>query len=139
MIDRYTTREMRELWSPQSKTQRWLDVEIAVCEGLERFGHIPQGTTGAIRESARFELSRIVERVQSAVEMVSVGKVSGAVGTHANIDPRVEEYVCETLGLKPAPVSTQIIARDRHAQFVCMLAILAASLERFATEIRNLQ
>jgi adenylosuccinate lyase len=244
MIDRYTTPEMRALWDPQNKTQRWLDVEIAVCEGLEHFGAIPAGTTDKIRAGAKFDLSRIaeleretrhdvmafvknvqehlgeegrfvhygitsydvvdtalslllrdsadiilrraegltevirrrarehkdtlqigrthgihaepitfgfklagwldemnhnLERLRAAREMVAVGKVSGAVGTHANIDPRVEEYVCKSLGLGVAPVSTQIISRDRHAQLVTTLAILAASLERFATEVRNLQ
>jgi adenylosuccinate lyase len=244
MIDRYTTREMRAIWDPQNKTQRWLDVEIAVCEGLEHYGFIPAGTTQAIRAKAAFDLDRIAEleretrhdvmafvknvqehlgeegrflhygitsydvvdtalslllresadlilqrvdalrevirrrarehketlqigrthgihaepitfgfklagwldemnhnaaRLQQAREMIAVGKVSGAVGTHANIDPRVEEYVCQKLGLGVAPVSTQIISRDRHAQFLMTLAILAASLERFATEIRNLQ
>lgn len=243
MIDRYTTPEMRKLWSRENKTQRWLDVEIAVCEGLEHFGHIPPGTTEKIRKNARFNLARIDEleqetrhdvmafvknvmeglgqegrflhygvtsydivdtalalllreacdqiiqrakalnevirmrarehkytvmigrthgihaepitfgfklatwldemnnnlaRLHQAREAVSVGKVSGAVGTHANIGPEVERYVCERLGLKPAPISTQIIARDRLAQLMATLAILGGSLERFATEIRNL-
>src|SRR5215470_9176610 len=61
MIDRYSTREMRVLWEPQAKTQRWLDVEIAVCEGLEHYGHIPAGTTEKIRAGARFDLDRIAE------------------------------------------------------------------------------
>jgi adenylosuccinate lyase len=243
MIDRYTTPEMRALWSPQNKTQRWLDVEIAVCEGLEQFGKIPAGTTAAIRAGARFDLARMaeleketrhdvmafvknvaenlgpegryvhygvtsydivdtalalllrdaadillrrceglitvirqrarehkktvmigrthgihaepitfgfklatwldemnhnVERLQQARAAVSVGKISGAVGTRANVGPEIERRVCEMLGLGVAPISTQIIARDRHAQYMAALAILAASLERFATEIRNL-
>lgn len=244
MIDRYSTREMRAVWDPQAKTQRWLDVEIAVCEGLEHFGKIPAGTTEKIRAGARFDLDRIaeleletrhdvmafvknvqehlgeegrfvhygitsydvvdtslslllrdsadlilrktedliqvirrrarehkdtvqigrthgihaepitfgfklagwldemnhnVERLQLARKRIAVGKISGAVGTHANVEPAIEEYICHSLGLEPAPVSTQIIARDRHAEFMSTLAILAASLERFATEIRNLQ
>src|SRR5215470_6035808 len=61
MIDRYSTREMRVLWEPQAKTQRWLDVEIAVCDGLEQYGYIPAGTTAKIRASARFDLDRIAE------------------------------------------------------------------------------
>jgi len=243
MIDRYTTKAMRELWSAQNKTQKWLDVEIAVCDGLEKFKQIPAGTTAAIRAGARFDLDRMaeleketrhdvmafvknvaenlgeegryvhygvtsydivdtalslllrdsadillasadrlietirrrarehkntimigrthgihaepitfgfklatwldemnhnVERLQQAKAAVSVGKISGAVGTHANISPEVEKYVCAGLGLGVAPISTQIIARDRHTQFMAALAILAASLERFATEIRNL-
>jgi adenylosuccinate lyase len=243
MIDRYSTAAMRELWDPENKTRKWLDVEIAVCDGLEHFGQIPAGTTAAIRVGARFDLKRMaeleketrhdvmafvknvaenlgeegryvhygvtsydivdtalslllrdsadillasserlietirrrahehkntimigrthgihaepitfgfklatwldemnhnVERLQQAKKAVSVGKISGAVGTHANIGPEVEEYVCRGLGLDVAPISTQIIARDRHTQFMAALAILAASLERFATEIRNL-
>ena len=244
MIDRYTTPEMRAIWDPQAKTQRWLEVEIAVCEALEHFERIPAGVTEAIRAGARFDLDRMAEleketrhdvmafvknvqehlgeegrfvhygitsydvvdtalsmmlrdsadqiasraedlrqvirrrarehkdtvqigrthgihaepitfgfklagwldemnrnldRLQQARAAVAVGKVSGAVGTHANIEPEVEEYVCRKLGLEVAPFSTQIIARDRHAQLTSTLAIVAASLERFATEIRNLQ
>jgi adenylosuccinate lyase len=244
MIDRYSTPEMGAIWDPQAKTQRWLDVEIAVCDGLEHFGVIPAGTTAKIRAGAKFDLDRIAEleletrhdvmafvknvqehlgeegrfvhygitsydvvdtslslllrdsadqiikraeglnevirrrarehkdtvqigrthgihaepitfgfklagwldemnhnidRLKYARKMIAVGKISGAVGTHANIDPRVEEYVCSSLGLEAAPVSTQIIARDRHAQFMSTLAILAGSLERFSTELRNLQ
>jgi adenylosuccinate lyase len=244
MIERYTTPEMKSLWDPQHKTQRWLDVEIAVCEGLEHYQYIPAGTTEKIRTGAKFDLKRIAEleketrhdvmafvknvqenlgaegrfvhygitsydvvdtalsmllrdsidiifkrakklretiiqiarkhkdtlqigrthgihaepitfgfklagwvdemnhnllRLDQTREMVAVGKISGAVGTHANIDPKVEEYVCRSLGLGVAPVSTQIISRDRHAQLVTTLAILAGSLERFSTELRNLQ
>jgi adenylosuccinate lyase len=85
------------------------------------------------------ELLRHRERLLQAREMVSWGKVSGAVGTHANVTPAVEQRVCEMLDLKPAPVSSQILQRDRHAQFVTTLALLSTSLEKFATEIRNLQ
>ncbi|MCS6778001.1 MAG: adenylosuccinate lyase [Chloroherpetonaceae bacterium] len=243
MIDRYSTPELRALWSPQNKTQKWLDVEIAVCEGLEHFGLIPAGTTGKIRANARFDLERIAEleketrhdvmafvknvtehlgpegrflhygvtsydivdtalalllrdavdqilvrahrltevirrrarehrdtvcigrthgihaepitfgfklatwldemnrniaRLVQARQVINVGKISGAVGTHANISPEVEQYVLHRLGLEVAPISTQILSRDRHAQLMAALAILAASLERFATEIRNL-
>lgn len=85
------------------------------------------------------EMDRNIERLMDAKEMVSVGMISGAVGTFANIDPRVEEKVCARLGLKPEPVSTQIIQRDRHADFLTTIAVFGASLEKFATEIRNLQ
>ncbi len=243
MIDRYTTKALKDLWSPQNKTQKWLDVEIAVCDGLEHFGHIPAGTTVAIRNGATFDLDRMaeleketrhdvmafvknvaenlgpegryvhygvtsydivdtalalllrdatnqiiesakalrevirrrarehrdtvmigrthgihaepitfgfklatwldemnrnIERLEQARTSVAVGKISGAVGTHANIGPEVEEYVCSGLGLGVAPISTQIVTRDRHAQLMSALAILAGSLERFATEIRNM-
>ena len=244
MIDRYSTPEMRAIWDPEAKTQRWLDVEIAVCEGLAHFGYIPQEDVDKIKANARFELPRIaeleketrhdvmafvknvqehlgeegrflhfgitsydavdtalslllrdsidlimkdagalleiigrralehkdtlqigrthgihaepitfgfklavwyaelqrsIERLAQAREVIAYGKISGAVGTHANIEPKVEEWVCERLGLKAAPVSTQILQRDRHAQVMLAFAILAASLEKFATELRNLQ
>ncbi len=243
MIERYTTPEMRRLWSAQNKTERWLEVEIAVCEGLEHFGKIPAGTAEAIRKGARFDLKRIaeleretrhdvmafvknvaenlgpegrfvhygvtsydivdtalgmllrdastqiierasslnetirrlarehrhtvmigrthgihaepitfgfklatwldemnrsLERLERARTAVAVGKISGAVGTHANISLEIERHVCHNLGLEPAPISTQVVTRDRHAELMTALAILAASLERFATEIRNM-
>ncbi len=243
MIDRYITDDMSRLWDMEKRTKRWLDVEIAVCEGREKIGELPVGTTARIRAKARFDLSRMaeieretrhdlmafvrcvqeslgsegnhfhegvtsydivdtalgmtlrdacqliygraqilatvtlrlaaqyrdtpqvgrthgivaepitfgfklagwyaemsrnVERLGQAREMVSVGKISGAVGTHANVDPRVEEHVCHTLGLAVDPASTQIVTRDRHAQLITTLAIVASSLERYATEIRNL-
>ncbi len=84
------------------------------------------------------ELIRSRTRIERAVEGVSFGQISGAVGTFAYVDPRIEELVCEELGLKPAPVSTQVIQRDRHAEFLTSLALLAASLEKFSTEIRHL-
>ncbi|MDW8052498.1 MAG: adenylosuccinate lyase [Armatimonadota bacterium] len=244
MIERYTTPEMGTLWSEEGKYRAWLEVEVAICEGLAEYGYIPKEAAETIRERARFDIQRIAEieqetrhdvmafvrnlaehvgeagrwihfgvtsydvvdtalalRLKRAVELIlqecdalqaeirrlalqhlhtpmigrthgvhaepitfgfkllgwyaelerhiqrlerllpeiSVGKVSGAVGIHATIDPRVEEYVCAKLGLTPDPASTQIVARDRHASLLCALAVLAASLEKFATEIRNLQ
>jgi len=85
------------------------------------------------------EMERNLERMKRAKEVISFGKISGAVGTYAAVDPRVEEFVCKKLGLKAAPVSTQVLQRDRHAEFLTTLAVVAASLEKFATEIRNLQ
>jgi adenylosuccinate lyase len=85
------------------------------------------------------ETQRNIERLKKAIETVSVGKISGAVGTFSNLNPKVEEYVCKRLKLKPAPVSSQIIQRDRHAEFMNGLAIIASSIEKFATEIRSLQ
>jgi len=85
------------------------------------------------------EVDRSIERLQNAKKTVSVGMISGAVGTFANIDPNVEEFVCHKLGLTPEPVSTQIIQRDRHAEFLTTVALIGCSLEKFATEIRNLQ
>jgi len=85
------------------------------------------------------EMRRNLERLEQARENMRVGKLSGAVGTYAHIDPFVEEYVCGKLGLKPDNVSTQIIQRDRHAQLLMTLALIGTSLEKFATEIRLLQ
>ena len=85
------------------------------------------------------EIRRGMERFAVAVENASVGKVSGAVGTYAHLDPRVEVYVCEKLGLKAANISTQIIQRDIHAEYMAALAVLAGSLEKFTVEIRHLQ
>ncbi|MDH7600578.1 MAG: adenylosuccinate lyase [Armatimonadota bacterium] len=85
------------------------------------------------------QVQRDIERMQQAREAVSVGKISGAVGIFGNIDPSVEEYVCSKLGLQPAPVSTQIIQRDRHAQLLASLALVACTCENIATEMRNLQ
>ena len=85
------------------------------------------------------EMNRQRERLQAAVETVRVGKISGAVGTHATVPPAVEERVCHRLGLKVAGISNQVIQRDRYAHYVTTLALVAASLEKFATEIRSLQ
>ena len=85
------------------------------------------------------ELDRSIARLEAAAEDAGVGRVSGAVGTHATVDPRVEEHVCGELGLKVDIVSTQVVARDRHAGFMAALAAVAGTLERIATEIRHLQ
>lgn len=85
------------------------------------------------------ELGRDLKRIENARENVAVGKLSGAVGTYSNIDPRIEQLVCKKLGLTPVPLATQVVQRDRHAEYMTMLAITASSLERFATEVRNWQ
>ena len=85
------------------------------------------------------EIVRDIERLKSALKTISVGKISGSVGTYQHLDPFVERYVCEKLGLQPAPISTQILQRDRHAEFMNTLAICGCSLEKIATEIRHLQ
>lgn len=82
---------------------------------------------------------RNTERLKRAIDTVATGKISGAVGTYEHLDPFVEEYVCEKLGLKPDPVSTQVVQRDRHAEFMSTLAVIGASLEKIAVEIRHLQ
>ena len=85
------------------------------------------------------EMGRQKKRLEAAVADIAVGKISGAVGTFANIEPEIEEAVCASLGLQPAPASSQIVQRDRHAFFFTTLALVAASIEKFATEIRHLQ
>ncbi len=85
------------------------------------------------------ETKRNLERLRGAVERISVGQISGAVGTYEHLSPGVEEYVCRKLGLTPAPVSTQILQRDRHAEYMTALALIGSSLEKFATEVRHLQ
>lgn len=85
------------------------------------------------------ETERCIQRMERAVATISVGKISGAVGTYANINPRVEAHVCGRLGLSPATVSTQILQRDRHAEYLTTIAVIGSSLDKFATELRSLQ
>ncbi|MBI5756687.1 MAG: adenylosuccinate lyase [Nitrospirae bacterium] len=85
------------------------------------------------------DTKRNIDRLIKAKEGISCGKISGAVGTFANVAPFVEEYVCRKLGLKPDPISTQIMQRDRHAEYMCTLSIIAGTIEKHATEIRHLQ
>ncbi|WP_206922053.1 adenylosuccinate lyase [Alicyclobacillus suci] len=85
------------------------------------------------------ELTRDLERFDAACERMRYGKISGAVGTYANVDPRIEEKVCARLGLKPAPISTQTLQRDRHAEFMFTLSLIGTTLDKIATEIRGLQ
>jgi len=85
------------------------------------------------------ETQRNLERMEKAKEEISYGKISGSMGTFAHLPPFVEEYVCNQVGLKPAPISNQVVQRDRHAQFMTTLAIVASSLDKFSTEIRHLQ
>ena len=85
------------------------------------------------------EIGRHLDRVDRAIEVISVGRISGSVGTYIHLDPRVEVYSLKKLGLRPAPVSTQVLQRDRHAEVMSVLALIASSLEKFALEIRHLQ
>jgi len=85
------------------------------------------------------EFGRALERLERAREVVRVGQLSGAVGTHAHLSPKVEAYVCRQLQLKPAALATQVLQRDRHAEFVTTLALVGASVERWAQEFRHLQ
>src|SRR5438094_559537 len=244
MIERYTLPEMGALWSEQSKFQKWLDVEIAVCEVHAEMGTIPREALEEIKARAKFSVERINEiekttdhdviafttnlaesigeasrfvhygltssdvvdtanalllrdacdillpkidalmevlkkrafefkqtpqvgrthgihaeptsfgltfalwydemrrnsqRLLKARVAVAVGKISGAVGAFAHLDPSVEEKVCAKLGLKAAPVSTQIVQRDSYAEYLCTLAVVASSLEKFALQVRHWQ
>jgi adenylosuccinate lyase len=244
MIERYTLPEMGALWNEQNKFQKWLEVEIAVCEVHAEMGTIPPEALEQIKARSKFSVERINEiekttnhdviafttnlaenigeaarfvhygltssdvvdtanalllrdacdlllgrvdalmdvlkrrafefqhtpqigrthgihaeptsfgltfalwyeemrrnrkRLKRARKAIAVGKISGAVGTFALLDPEVEEKVCARLGLKAAPVSTQIIQRDRYAEYLCALAIVASSLDKFALNIRHWQ
>src|SRR6266704_2732927 len=244
MIARYTLPEMGALWSEETRFQKWLDVEIAVCEVHAEMGTIPRDALEQIKSRAKFSVERINEiekttdhdviafttnlaesigdaarfvhygltssdvvdtanalllrdacdillkkidvlldvlkrralefkdtpqvgrthgihaeptsfgltfalwfdemrrnreRLVKASEAVAVGKISGAVGAFAHLDPQVEEKVCEKLGLEAAPVSTQIVQRDSYAEYLCTLAIVASSLEKFALQVRHWQ
>jgi len=244
MIERYSRKEMSQIWSQENKFKTWLEVEIAAAEGWAQLGVVPQEAVEEIRAKANFDIARVEEierqtrhdviafltnvaeyvgpaarflhwgmtssdmldtamavlfkqalelilrdvdgllevikrrafehkdtvmigrshgihaepitfglklaiwydemrrnrrRLEAAKETISYGKISGAVGTFAQIDPRVEAYACEKLGLKPAPASNQIIQRDRYAEVFCSLAILAGTAEKIATEVRHLQ
>ena len=243
MIERYSRPAMKHVWSEENKFNKWLDVEIAVCEAWADLGVIPKKAIGKIKlakcnlhrmaeillethhdvtaflgavsesigKESRYihlgmtssdvmdtalslqlieacdillqdvkeliivlaktaikhkytimigrthgvhaepitfglklaiwveEMRRNKQRLIDAKNMISVGKISGAVGTYATLSPEVEEKACARLGLAPAPVSNQVLQRDRHAQFLTTLAIIASSLDKFATEIRALQ
>ena len=244
MIERYTLPEMGTLWSERNKFQKWLDVEIAVCEVHAEMGTIPAAAVEEIKARARFTVERIREiekttdhdviafttalaenigeaarfvhygltssdvvdtanalllrdscdlllgkvdalsevlrrrafefrdtpqvgrthgvhaeptsfgltfalwfdetrrnrvRLERAREAVAAGKISGAVGAFAHLDPEVEERVCARLGLRPAPVSTQVIQRDVYAEYLTTLGIVAASIEKFALQVRHWQ
>jgi len=244
MIERYTRPEMGAIWTDENRFQKWLDVEIAVCEVHAAMGAIPTEAVEVIKKKASFSVERIneierttrhdviafttalaesigpesrfvhygltssdvvdtanallmrdaatllledlerlgqvlrrralehkhtamigrthgvhaepttfglvlalyyaenernKERLRRAREVISYGKISGAVGTFAHLDPQVEERVCAKLSLKPAPISTQVIQRDRHAEFLSTLAIVTSSLEKIALEVRHLQ
>jgi adenylosuccinate lyase len=116
-----------------------LEHRDTVCVGRTH-GVIAEPTTFGHKLAVwAFEVTRDHERLRRAREVVSVGKISGAVGTYAAIDPSVEEYVCGQLGLAPAEASTQILQRDRHAEYLGALAVTGATLEKIALEIRHLQ
>ena len=118
---------------------RAIEHKDTVCIGRSHGIHAEPVTFGLKLASWYAEMDRNRRRLLAARENIATGAISGAVGTFANIDPAVEDYVCEKLGLQPEPVSTQVIPRDRHAEYFSVLAIIASSIERIAVEIRHLQ
>lgn len=127
-------KEFREILAGLAKKHK-----LTIMTGRTHGIHAEPVTFGLKMALYVMEMDRNIKRMEAAKESVSVGMISGAVGTFANIDPRVEEIVCRRLGLKPEPVSTQVIQRDRHAELLSTIAVIGGSLEKMATEIRNLQ
>ncbi len=126
--------DLREVIARQAKTFKYTPM-IGRSHGI----HAEPVTFGLKMALMWDEFGRAEERLRGIQSRLRVGKLSGAVGTHAHLDPRVEEAVCKSLGLTPAALSTQIIQRDRHAEFQTTLAIIASSIDRWATEFRHLQ
>jgi adenylosuccinate lyase len=120
-------------------TNKAKDHKYTVMMGRTHGVHAEPTTFGLKLALWLEEMKRNLERFKMAAHGVEFGKISGAVGTYANIDPFVESYVCEKLGLQPAPISTQTLQRDRHAFYISALALIATSIEKFAVEIRGLQ
>ena len=119
--------------------KRAIEHKRTICVGRSHGIHA-EPTSMGLKFALWFEeAKRNLVRLEEAIENISVGQISGAVGTFEHLSPKVEEYVCEKMGLTPASVSTQVIQRDRHAHFLSTLAIIAASLEKIAVEVRHLQ
>jgi adenylosuccinate lyase len=118
--------------------RRALEHRYTICIGRTHGVHAEPTTFGHKLAVWAFELARDRERLRRAREAIGVGKLSGVVGTYSEIDPRVEEYVCAALGLRPAEAATQVVQRDAHAEFAWAMAILAATLEKIALEVRHL-
>ena len=123
----------------ESIKKRAYEHKDTVCIGRSHGIHAEPVTFGLKLASFYAEMQRNRVRLLAARENIATGAISGAVGTFANIDPYVEEYVCSKMGLKPEPVSTQVIPRDRHAEYFCVLSIIASSMERIAIEVRHMQ
>jgi len=119
--------------------ERAIEHKNTICVGRSHGIHAEPTTMGLKFALWYEEVKRNIERLTNAIESISVGQISGAVGTFEHLSPKVEEYVCSKMGLKPAPVSTQVIQRDRHAEVMNVLALSAATLEKIAIEIRHLQ
>ncbi|MFL6542353.1 MAG: adenylosuccinate lyase [Chthoniobacterales bacterium] len=134
---RILSKDLRELREVIGKRAR--EFKMTPMIGRSHGIHAEPITFGLKLALMYEEFGRAEERLAQTLERVRVGKLSGAVGTHAHLDPAIERRVCEKLGLKPANISTQIVQRDRHAEFVSTLALVATSIDRWATEFRHLQ
>ena len=119
--------------------RRSLEFRDVICVGRSHGVHAEPTTFGLKLAVWAFEAARDVERLRRARDVVAVGKIAGPVGTYASVDPFVERFVCEGLGLKSAEASTQVLQRDRHAEFLAACAVTAATLDKISTEIRHLQ
>ena len=136
-VSKILIRGLKELIEVLRKKAR--EHKQTLMVGRSRGVHAEPMTFGLKMALFYAEFKRNLIRFECAAENVAYGKISGAVGTFANVDPKVEVYVCKKLGLTPAPISTQILQRDRHAEYLTTIAIIGGSLEKLATELRNLQ
>ncbi|NNG27186.1 MAG: adenylosuccinate lyase, partial [Ignavibacteriaceae bacterium] len=119
--------------------ERAIEHKNTICVGRSHGIHAEPTTMGLKFALWYEEVKRNIKRLTNAIESISVGQISGAVGTFEHLSPKVEKFVCSKMGLKPAPVSTQVIQRDRHAEVMNVLALSGATLEKIAIEIRHLQ
>ncbi|MFH0796709.1 MAG: adenylosuccinate lyase [Candidatus Omnitrophota bacterium] len=126
--------ELKALFAEKAREYKYT-VQIGRTHGI----HAEPITLGLKFCSFYAETERSIRRIREAKEVIGFGKVSGAVGTFAHLEPIVEEYACKKLGLHPEPVATQVVPRDRYAEFLCQIAVVGTGLERFALEVRHLQ
>ena len=127
-------KELHEILKSQAQKYRH-----TLCVGRTHGIHAEPMTFGLKFLLWMSETERNIERLEMAKKYISVGKLSGAIGTYSNIDPFVEKYVCEKLGLTPVPIANQVVQRDRHAFYLSTIAVCGATLEKMATEVRHLQ
>lgn len=119
--------------------ERAMEHKTTICVGRSHGIHAEPTTIGLKFALWHDEIKRNIHRLENAISIISVGQISGAVGTFEHLSPKIEEYVCEKMGLTPAPVTTQVIQRDRHAEYLTTLSIIGATLEKISVEIRHLQ
>ena len=119
--------------------ERAMEHKTTICVGRSHGIHAEPTTIGLKFALWHDEIKRNILRLENAIKTISVGQISGAVGTFEHLSPKIEEYVCEKMGLSPAPVTTQVIQRDRHAEYLTTLSIIGATIEKISVEIRHLQ